>query len=156
MSGSASKSGAISGRTAAIIMGVLLALYLGLVGWRAVQFILTGEPIAIAIGVALIVLPIIGAWALWRELDFGVRSQRLVERLSDEGGADLGLPVSESGRVDRAAATAEFERFKAAAESEPGSWRAWLRLGLVYDAAGDRRRARGAIRTAIELERRAS
>lgn len=140
-------------KAGALIMAALLALYLALVGWRAVQFITTGEPVAVAMGVALIVLPIIAAWALWRELAFGIRSQALMKRLESEGGLDLGLPVLPSGRPDRAAAGAEFARFKADAEAEPDSWRAWLRLGLVYDAAGDRRRARQAVRQAIELDR---
>ncbi|MRG61646.1 hypothetical protein GE115_17445 [Agromyces sp. CFH 90414] len=143
----------MKGRTAAVVMAVLLALYLVLVGWRAVQFMLTGDPIAVAMGVALIVLPVLGAWALWREIDFGIRSQQVVRRLDDEGGIDLGLPVSPSGRIERDAADGAFERFRADVEAEPESWRAWLRLGLVYDAAGDRRRARRAVRRAIELER---
>lgn len=143
-------SGAKAG---AVVMAVLLALYVALVGWRAVQFVQTGEPVAIAMGVALIVLPVLAAWAIWRELQFGVRSQRLVERLESEGGLDLGLPVRPSGRPDRAAADAAFPVFRDAVEAEPGSWRAWLRLGLAYDAAGDRRRARRAVRKAIELER---
>lgn len=140
-------------KAGALLMAALLALYLALVGWRAVQFIATGEPVAVAMGVALIVLPIIAAWALWRELAFGVRSQALVKRLEAEGGLDLELPLLPSGRPDRAAAGAEFGRFKAAAEAEPESWRAWLRLGLAYDAAGDRRRARQAVRQAIQLDR---
>jgi Flp pilus assembly protein TadD len=37
-------------------------------------------------------------------------------------------------------------------EQDPASWRAWFRLGLAYDASGDRRRARGAIRRAIALQ----
>ncbi|WP_022890901.1 hypothetical protein [Agromyces italicus] len=140
-------------KVGALIMAALLALYLALVGWRAVQFVMTGEPVAVAMGIALIVLPIIAVWALWRELSFGVRSQALVKRLESEGGLDLGLPLLPSGRADRAAAGAEFGRFKDAAEAEPDSWRAWLRLGLAYDAAGDRRRARQAVRQAIELDR---
>jgi hypothetical protein len=143
-------SGAKAG---AVVMAVLLALYVALVGWRAVQFVQTGEPVAVAMGVALIVLPVIAAWAIWRELQFGVRSQRLVERLEAEGGLDLGLPVRPSGRPERAAADAAFPAFREAVEAEPDSWRAWLRLGLAYDAAGDRRRARRAVRTAIGLER---
>ena len=134
-------------------MAGLLALYLVLVGWRAVQFVQTGEPVAVVMGVALIVLPIIGAWALWRELAFGLRSQALVRRLEGEGGLDLGIPVRPSGRPDRAAADAAFPAFRTAAEADPDSWRAWLRLGLAYDAAGDRRRARRAVRRAIALER---
>ena len=140
------------GRAAAIIMAVLLAVYLVLVGWRAVQFVATGEPAAVGIGIALIVLPVLGAWGLWRELDFGVRSQHLVRRLDAEGGADLGLPTSPSGRVDRSAADAAFDGFRQEVDAAPESWRAWLRLGLAYDAAGDRRRA--AVRRAISLERR--
>ncbi|WP_308799886.1 hypothetical protein [Agromyces silvae] len=141
------------GRAAAVLMAALLALYLGLVGWQAVQFIATGEAVAVAIGIGLIVLGLLGAWALWRELDFGVRSQRIVRRLDEEGGADLDLPASPSGRVDRATADAAFDDYRREAEEAPDSWRAWLRLGLAYDAAGDRRRARGAVRRAISLER---
>ncbi|WP_448809615.1 hypothetical protein [Agromyces bauzanensis] len=143
----------MSAKAGAVLMAVLLALYAVLVGWRAVQFVATGEPVAVAMGVALIVLPLIAAWALWRELMFGVRSQALVRRLEAEGGLDLGIPLLPSGRPERAAADAAFPEFRTAAEAEPESWRAWLRLGLAYDAAGDRRRARSAVRRAITLER---
>ena len=143
----------MTAKAGAIVMAVLLAIYLALVGWRAVQFVATGEPVAVAMGIALIVLPIIAAWAIWRELMFGVRSQALVRRLEGEGALELGIPHRPSGRPDRSAADAAFSRFRAAAEAEPDSWRAWLRLGLAYDAAGDRRRARGAVRRAITLER---
>jgi hypothetical protein len=137
----------------AVVMAVLLAVYLALVGWRAVQFVQTGEPVAVVMGVSLIVLPVLAAWAIWRELQFGVRSQRLVRLLEAEGGLDLGMPLRPSGRPERAAADDAFPAFRDAVESDPDSWRAWLRLGLAYDAAGDRRRARRAVRRAIELER---
>ena len=136
----------------AVVMAVLLAVYLALVGWRAVQFVQTGEPVAVVMGVSLIVLPVLAAWAIWRELQFGVRSQRLVRQLEAEGGLDLGMPLRPSGRPERAAADDAFPAFRDAVESDPESWRAWLRLGLAYDAAGDRRRARRAVRRAIELE----
>jgi len=143
----------VTTRAGAILMAVLLALYIALVGWRAVQFIQTGEPAAVGIGIALLVLPVVAAWALWREIAFGVRSQALMRRLEAEGGLDLDLPVTPSGRPERAGADAAFPAFREAAEAEPDSWRAWLRLGLAYDAAGDRRRARSAVRRAITLER---
>jgi tetratricopeptide (TPR) repeat protein len=145
----------MTARSGAILMAVLLAIYVVLVGWRAVQFVATGEPVAVAMGIALIVLPVVAAWALWREVLFGVRSQRLVRRLEAEGALDLGIPLLPSGRPERGAADAAFPAFRAAAEAEPESWRAWLRLGLAYDAAGDRRRARSAVRRAITLERAA-
>ena len=143
----------MTAKYSAILMAALLAIYVALVGWRAVQFVATGEPVAVAMGVALIVLPLIAAWAIWRELAFGIRSQALVQRLDAEGGLDLGLPLLPSGRPERAAAAAAFDGFRADVEADPESWRVWLRLGLAYDAAGDRRRARQAVRKAIELER---
>jgi len=145
----------MTAKYSAILMAALLAVYVALVGWRAVQFVATGEPVGVAMGIALIVLPLIAAWAIWREFAFGVRSQALVKRLDAEGGLDLELPLLPSGRPERAAAVAAFDRFRADVDAEPASWRAWLRLGLAYDAAGDRRRARQAVRKAIELERAA-
>lgn len=147
----------MTGRVGVAVMSALLALYLVLVAQRAVQFVLTGEPIAIALGVALIVLPMLGAWALGRELLFGFRAQQLANRLGAEGG----LPVDDlekrpSGRPVREAADAEFPRYRAAVEQAPEDWRGWYRLALAYDASGDRKRARQAVRTAIALERTAS
>lgn len=144
----------MKGRLFVILMAILLLFYLALVGWRAVLFVLSGEPVGIVIGVALIILPVIGAWALTREVLFGLRSERLVRRLGDEDELpEDHLPTRPSGRPLRAAADAEFPRFRAEVDAAPEDWRAWFRLGLAYDASGDRRRARGAIRTAISLER---
>ncbi|WP_066038586.1 tetratricopeptide repeat protein [Herbiconiux solani] len=140
-------------RFAALFMALLLAVYLVLVGQRAVMFVLTGEPIGIAIGVALIVLPIVGAWALVRELMFGFRTEQLVGRLEREGELPVDdLPKKASGRPLREAADEEFPVYRDEVERDESDWRAWFRLGLAYDASGDRRRARKAIRTAIALE----
>lgn len=144
----------MKGRIFVMLMAILLLFYLALVGWRAVLFVLSGELVGIVIGVALIILPVIGAWALTREVLFGLRSERLVRRLGDEGELpEDNLPTRPSGRPFRSAADAEFPRFSAEVDAAPEDWRAWFRLGLAYDASGDRRRARGAIRTAISLER---
>jgi hypothetical protein len=146
----------VKGRVAAIVMAVLLAVYLVLMGQRAVMFVLTGEPIGVMIGVFLIALPIVGAWALVRELMFGVRTERLVKQLEREDALPVDdLPKRPSGRPERAAADAEFGAYRDAVEADESDWRAWFRLGLAYDASGDRRRARGALRTAIALERSA-
>nr|WP_210481781.1 tetratricopeptide repeat protein [Naasia sp. SYSU D00948] len=134
-------------------MAALLVLYLFVAGQQAVLFVLSGEPVAVAIGIALAVLPVLGAWGLARELLFGIRAQRLAERLQDDG-TEESVPRLPSGRAERAAADARFPRFKEAVERSPEDWRAWFRLGVAYDEAGDRRRARQAVRQAIALERR--
>lgn len=144
----------MSSRILAAVMAVLLVLYLVLVLQLAVRFMVVDEPISKAIGVALIVLPVIGLWALFAELVFGFRSGRLGRKLAEEGELPMqDLPRLASGRVERVAADAEFERYQAEAEAAPERWESWYRLGLAYDACGDRRRARGAIRRAIALAR---
>jgi hypothetical protein len=141
-----------AGLLGAGLMAFLLVLYLALAGQRAVLFLSTGEPIAIGIGAALLVLPLLGLWALVRELMFGVRSQQLADRLAAAGELPAeDLPLRPSGRPDRVAADARFPVYKDAVERAPEDWGAWFRLGLAYDACGDRRRARQAVRTAIGL-----
>ncbi|KTS65634.1 hypothetical protein NS206_04025 [Microbacterium testaceum] len=140
-------------RLAVALMTVLLLLYVFLAGQRAIVLLVSGEPIGVTMGVALIVLPLLALWAIGRELWFGVRAQRLGERLDAEGGLpDEDLPVRPSGRIEREDGDALFPRYRADVEAHPDDWRARYRLGLAYDAAGDRRRAREAIRTAIRLE----
>ena len=143
----------MTARIGVAVMAVLLALYIALVAQRAWLLLTSGEPIGIAMGIGLVVLPIIAAWALWRELWFGVRAERLARRLETEGGLpEESVGVRPSGRVLREDADAVFPAYRADVEAHPGDWRAWYRLGLAYDAAGDRRRARAAVRQAIQLE----
>jgi hypothetical protein len=144
----------VRNRIAAIVMAAILVIYLVLVFQRAIMLIATGEGIAIAMGIALLALPLVAAWAIGRELLFGARTEKLVKILDAEGGLPVeDLPVRASGRPLRDAADEEFPRYKAEVEAEPESWRAWFRLGLAYDASGDRRRARSALRESIRLYR---
>lgn len=144
----------MKGRIAALVMAGLLVFYIAIIGWRAVLFLNSGTAAGTVIGVALLVLPLIGIWALVREVQFGARSERLVKLLDEQGELPVEqLPVRASGRPVRDAADAEFPIFQAEVDAAPERWQAWFRLGLAYDASGDRRRARRAIRTAISLER---
>ena len=144
----------MSARIGVAVMAVVLALYIALVGWRSVQLFQTGEPVAVAMATALVVLPVIAVWALGRELWFGWRADQLARRLESEGGLpDEIVATTPSGRPTRAEGDAVFPRYKADVEATPQDWKAWFRLSLAYDAAGDRRRARSAVREAIRLER---
>ncbi|CAN7233570.1 hypothetical protein LJR045_000907 [Microbacterium sp. LjRoot45] len=144
----------MTARLGVVLMAAALALYIVLVAQRAWLLLASGEPIAIAMGASLLLLPVLGAWGLWRELRFGSRAQTLARRLEAEGGLPAEeIDVRESGRPDRAQADALFPAYRADVEAHPDDWRAWFRLGLAYDGAGDRRRARHAVRTAIALER---
>ena len=85
----------------------------------------------------------------------GLAHQRLV-RLARESGMDLDvsdLPRRASGRIERDAADALFERTRAELEADRDNWVRWYRLARAYDFAGDRGRARETMRTAVEMER---
>jgi cytochrome c-type biogenesis protein CcmH/NrfG len=102
--------------------------------------------------VTLLVLPLVGAWALVREVLFGVRAEKLGRLLESTNELpDEELPTRPSGRVERDAVDEIFPRYRAEVEAAPTDWKAWYRLGLAYDGAGDRKRARSAIREAIHL-----
>ena len=141
-------------KLAGLVMGALLLLYLVFIVQYGFVLLAIGGPVATAMGIALLVLPLVGAWALALELRFGFRSERLLGILRSEGGLpEDDLPRLPSGRAQRDAADAAFPHYKAEVEDHPESWRAWLRLALAYDASGDRRRGRWATREAIRLER---
>ena len=137
-----------------VFMAVLLVLYMWVAGYQAFIMMSSGNGVVIAMGVALLVLPLIGVWALIRELSFGIRSGGLIKQLEAEGGLPIDdLPHRPSGRTIREAADEEFPLYAAAVDAEPESWRAWMRLGLAYDASGDRKRARWAVRQAIAFSK---
>ena len=141
-------------RVAALVMAALLVLYLLLVSQYAYLLIVSESAIAKVMGIALAVFPLVGAWALAADLVFVVRAERLVKVMDAAGELPVDdLPRLPSGRPDPIAADIQFPKYQAEVEADPGSWKAWVRLGLAYDASGDRRRARWATRTAIRLER---
>ncbi|MEJ1156301.1 MULTISPECIES: tetratricopeptide repeat protein [Microbacterium] len=145
----------MSARIGVAVMAVLLLLYVLLVGQRAWLLLISADPVGILMGAALVVLPLIALWALGRELWFGVRADQLGRRLEAAGALpDEPVSVRPSGRVVREDADALFPHYRSAVEQNPDDWAGWYRLGIAYDASGDRRRARGAIRRAIILEAR--
>ncbi|PZF80724.1 hypothetical protein C1I92_24560 [Jiangella anatolica] len=133
-------------------MAVLVGALLVLVMWRGVLLIGSGSVAGAGIGVAVVVIAVVGGWVLWRSVRFGLRMQTLARELEVEGGLPVDdLPRRPSGRAERAAADELFQRRRAEVEASPEDWRAWFRLALAYDDAGDRSRAREAARRAFAL-----
>lgn len=139
---------------AALALIVLLGLYVVAVGERGVLLLRSGEAVGVALGAAVLIIPVLTLWFLVREVGQARAVDRLTGVLADEGALEVDdLPRSPGGRIDRAVAGERFEPARDAVVAEPDSWRAWYRLGWAYDAAGDRRRAREALRRAVRLER---
>lgn len=138
----------------AVLVTVLLAVYVVAVAGRGVALIGTGEPVAVALGAAVLVLPLLGVWLVVREWRLAATVQRMADTLSARGRLPVDdLPRTPGGRVRRDAADAAFAQFREETEAQPDDWAAWFRLGFAYDAAGDRRRAREALRRAAALFR---
>jgi len=131
-----------------------LGVYFLLLTRTAVALLRTGTPAAVTLGIGVLLLPVVGAWATVATLRAGLAHQRLA-RLAAGDGMDLDvsdLPRKPSGRVQRDAADALFATVRAEVEADPADWRRWYRLARAYDYAGDRTRARESMRKAVELE----
>lgn len=135
-------------------MCVALLVYFALLGRVAVAMIASGRAAAVGLGLTVLVMPVIGLWAMVATLRAGFAHQRLA-RLIAADGMELDtsdLPRRPSGRIQRDAADALFATVRTEVEDHPDDWRRWYRLARAYDYAGDRRRAREAMKTAVNLQ----
>ncbi|MEU3249620.1 hypothetical protein [Streptomyces sp. NPDC006997] len=135
-----------------LVTAAVLVFYFVLVGSRGVLLIRTGTLLTVTFGIAVLILPVIGLWFLWKNTQFVRRANQLAAELEAEGG----LPVDElrrlpSGRIDRDSADEVFARRKAETEDAPEDWRTWFRLAVAYHDARDTPRARRAMQRAIAL-----
>ncbi|WP_199552116.1 hypothetical protein [Streptomyces sp. N35] len=136
-------------------LAAALVAYFVLVGSRGVLLIEQGTVLTVTFGVAVLILPLIGLWFLWKTTQFARKAGKLAAELEAEGG----LPVDElkrlpSGRIDRDSADEVFARRRAETEDAPNDWRCWFRLAVAYHDARDTPRARKAMQRAIALRER--
>ncbi|MDT0310334.1 hypothetical protein RM780_25780 [Streptomyces sp. DSM 44917] len=130
----------------------VLVVYFVLVGHRGVLLVADGGWVTVPLGAAVLALPLLGAWFLWRSARFVTRAHRLMRELEAEGGLPQDEPArTPGGRVDRDAADAVFARRQAETEASPEDWRCWYRLAVAYHDARDTPRARKAMQHAIDL-----
>ncbi len=139
------------------LTAAVLVVYFVLVGSRGVLLIKAGTLLTVTFGVAVLILPVIGVWFLWKNTQFVRDANRLAAELDAEGG----LPVDNlkrlpSGRVDPESADEVFALRKAETEDAPDDWRSWFRLAVAYHDARDTPRARRAMQRAIALRKTAS
>ncbi|GBE66968.1 hypothetical protein MFM001_34300 [Mycobacterium sp. MFM001] len=135
-------------------MCVALLVYLVLLGRTALLLIGSGRAAGIMLGAALLILPLIGLWAMVATLRAGFAHQKLARLIADDGmELDVSaLPRRPSGRIDKDAADVLFDTVRNELHDDPDNWRRWYRLARAYDYAGDRSRAREAMKKAVELQ----
>jgi len=139
-------------KVVALVVVALCLLYVVLLGQRAWLLLTSGEPVGLALGAALMVVPVLVGAAVLREVRFGAQTESMARALEAEDGLPVDdLPRSPGGRIERAAADEAFARYQAETDAAPDDWRSWFRLACAYDAAGDRKRARSAMLHAVSL-----
>lgn len=136
-------------------LGLLVAfVYLVYLGW---SMITASEHLAMrGLGVGVILLTAVGAWATWAIVRNGFELQLISAAAAAEG---IELDISDlehrpSGRLEHEAADALFDRVSAEYQALPEDWRTNYRLARAYDHAGDRIRAREVMRVAVSLRDR--
>jgi cytochrome c-type biogenesis protein CcmH/NrfG len=148
--------GAVRTRLLIGLMCLTLVVYFVLLGRIAVALIADGRAAPVGMGIALLILPLIGLWAMIATLRAGFAHQRLA-RLAAEQGMEIDvsdLPRRASGRIERAAADRLFDSVRAELAEDPDNWVRWYRVARAYDYAGDRSRARQAMQKAVALQER--
>ncbi len=150
------QSGGGAGKIKLTIGLIVMALvvYFVVLGQQAVRLMRDGGPVMLALGLAVLVLPLLGVWMIFATLRSTLEHDRLAHAIHDEGlTMDLSaLPKRPSGRVERDAADELFAQYKTQWEADPDNWRTNYQLARAYDIAGDRGRAREIMRRAVALE----
>jgi hypothetical protein len=135
----------------ALVMAALLLTYIALLANTAISLLATEILVSKIMGFMILAFPLIGIWSIIMEFRFGMATEKLVARVEAEAAwPDLGIETRPSGRAVRSSADVAFAKWSAAAENST-DFHDWFNLSLAYDACGDRRRARAAMRRAILL-----
>ena len=130
----------------------LLAVYLLVLSNWAIGMIAVGSALGIAMGVLVLVFPLMGLYAIYREIRFGLKAEAMGKELELHGEWPLfQLEFRPSGRPTRESADENFKVYAEAAKADSDNWKAIFALSLAYDACGDRPRARKAMAEAMAL-----
>lgn len=136
------------------VISILSVGYISLSVLRAIQLQSYEDVTGVLWQIGIVVIAGLSFGLIVREIIFGFQMQKLAHIMNEEQSL---LPDTlkklPSGRTDRDDADARFNEVKAEVEQFPEQWQGWFRLGLAYDEAGDRRRARESMRRSLRLYR---
>ncbi len=138
----------MSAKVWALVMTALAVIYVLLLGQKGTLLLLEDNWVAKVMGLGLLVLPLVATWAILTEVKFGIDAERLAKTNTQP---ELQFEMRPSGKPTKESAQLEFERIKSLVSQDLENWELWFRLGECYDASGDRKLARKAIRKAIKL-----
>lgn len=116
--------------------------------------IAVGSALGIVMGLLVLVFPILGLYAIYRELRFGLKAEAMGRELENANEWPVfQLVLRPSGRPTKESADENFKVYADLAKRDSDNWKAIFALSLAYDACGDRPRARKAMAEAMALHR---
>ncbi len=137
----------------AVVMTGLTLTYVFLLADKGLILLQQASPVAKAMGALVLFLPVLAIWMIIRELRFGLKVEAMAQLLEQAGGwPELSYETRPSGRPTKESAATVFEKIRTQTEANPEDWTNWFKLGLAYDASGDRPRARRSMRKALALK----
>jgi len=130
-------------------------LYAFLLFERGIVLLQDGQPVAVIMGVAILVFPLLALATIFFEIRFGLRLAKLEKLFLASGMESPGYELRPSGRAEPESGKRIFEQLKAALEKDEQNFLLWYLLADAYDKLGDRKRARQAARQAISRAKQA-
>jgi hypothetical protein len=133
----------------------LLAVYLLVLSKWAFGMMAIGSWLGVVLGGLVFAFPLLGAYAIYRELRFGLKVEAMGRELDSANEWPMfQLVLRPSGRPTRESADENFKTVAKQAEANPDDWKSAFALSLAYDACGDRPRARKAMAEAMALHKK--
>ncbi|MEY4320552.1 MAG: hypothetical protein RLZZ471_493 [Actinomycetota bacterium] len=144
----------MNGKFSAVVMGLLTLVYVFLLSNTGFTLLGMSSGVAKAMGALILVFPVFAIWLTIMEFRFGWRLEKLSKEIEAAGTwPELNFEFRPSGRATKESAATVFAEYAKKVAADEGNYLNWFALGLAYDAAGDRRRARAAMRRALKLSR---
>ena len=127
----------------ALILSGILAVYLVFAAWRGFDLLLVDDPAVRALGLSVLVLPLLGVILVAREIKFGKLSYEMGQEISEHLLPKKDFTEEEKRRfLDQA-----IER----AKNGMDNWANWYSVALAYEVLNERKLAREAMQHSVEL-----
>ena len=123
----------------------VLAIYLTFSFSRGLDILKAGGPELFVLGLCVMIIPVIGGWLVYREIQFGAKSSLLGAQIEETL-----LPTKEI-KPRSEEARRYLDESIAKAKLDPKLWANWFCVAVGYELIGQRKLARESMYYAIEL-----
>ncbi len=137
------------------VMVAITLLYAFLLFERGWVLLQDGQPIAVVMGIAILVFPLLAIATIFYEIRFGFRLAKLEKLFTESGMQAPEYLRKPSGRAEADSGKQVFQQIKSQLEKDENNFLLWYLLADSYDKLGDRKRARSAARQAISRAKQA-